>query len=122
MALLRRFLFYIIGIGLGVLLVFAFFGDRDFDYAYGPGARVKKTLRTKVIDSTTLRHELLDLSQDSTYYQAIVNGKINFSKSEPRREPCGIYAVFFSHASYAYQMKIENCDTLRVLEVVRVVD
>ncbi len=42
MAFLRRLLFYVIGIGLGVLLVYAFFGDRDFDYAYGPKARVKR--------------------------------------------------------------------------------
>ena len=40
MAFLRRLLFYILGIGLGILIVLALFGDRDFDYAYGPQARV----------------------------------------------------------------------------------
>ena len=77
MAFLRRLLFYVIGIGLGVLLVYAFFGDRDFDYAYGPKARVKKNFRTKVVDSTTLVHPLLDMSLDSIYYQALAHGEIH---------------------------------------------
>ena len=83
MAFLRRLLFYIIGIGLGVLLVFAFFGDRDFDYAYGPQARVKKNFRTKVVDSTTLIQPLLDMSVDSIYFNALANGEIHLSSSEP---------------------------------------
>ena len=47
MAFLKRLLFYILGIGLGTLIVLAFFGERDFDYAYGPNASVRKTFRTK---------------------------------------------------------------------------
>ncbi|NDD36686.1 MAG: hypothetical protein EBZ26_10360 [Flavobacteriia bacterium] len=60
MAFLRRLLFYIIGIGLGVALVKVFFGERDLDYAYGPQARVKKIFRTKVIDSMSLVQPELD--------------------------------------------------------------
>jgi hypothetical protein len=117
MAFLRRLLFYVIGIGLGVLLVYAFFGDRDFDYAYGPKARVKKNFRTKVVDSTTLVHPLLDMSLDSIYYQAVANGEIHLGGSSPRNEPCGEYLYTFSHKSYAYKMVLENCDTVRVLSL-----
>ncbi len=117
MAFLRRLLFYVIGIGLGVLLVYAFFVDRDFDYAYGPKARVKKNFRTKVVDSTTLVHPLLDMSLDSIYYQAVANGEIHLGGSSPRKEPCGEYLYTFSHKSYAYKMVLENCDTVRVLSL-----
>ena len=84
MAFLRRLLFYAIGIGLGILIVLAFFGDRDFDYAHGPQARVKKNFRTKVVDSTTLVQPLLDLSKDSLYYRAVVDGRVAFGASEPQ--------------------------------------
>lgn len=117
MAFLRRLLFYIIGIGLGVLIVLAFFGDRDFDYAYGPQARVKKNFRTKPLDSTSLIQPILDLSQDSVYFKAVTEGKVKFGKSEPRKEPCGEFVIEFSHQSYAYKMLLENCDTVRVLSL-----
>jgi hypothetical protein len=122
MAFLRRLLFYAIGIGLGILIVLAFFGERDFDYAYGPQARVKKNFRTKPVDSTTLATPLLDLSQDSIYYQAVVNGRVDFGSSNPRKEPYGEFLVRFSHASYAYEMLLENSDTVRVLSLEKDID
>lgn len=123
MAFLRRLLFYIIGIGLGVALVKVFFGERDLDYAYGPQARVKKIFRTKVIDSTSLAHPELDLSQDSLYYHAVVDGKIKFGESDPRKEPCGEYALYYSYESDPYKILLENCgDTVRVLSVEQLQD
>ena len=122
MAFLRRLLFYAIGIGLGILIVLAFFGDRDFDYAYGPQARVKKNFRTKPVDSTSLVQPLLDMSKDSIYFQAVVNGRVAFGNSQPRKEPCGEYLLRFSHASYAYKMVLENCDTVRVLSLEKDID
>lgn len=122
MAFLRRLLFYIIGIGLGILIVLAFFGDRDFDYAYGPQSRVKKNFRTKSVDSTTLNHPLLDLRQDSIYFRAVAQGRVALRKSEPRKEPCGEYLIRFSHGSYAYKMVLENCDTVRLISLEKDVD
>jgi len=124
MAFLRRLLFYAIGIGLGILIVLAFFGHRigEFDYAYGPQARVKKNFRTKVVDSTTLVQPLLDLSKDSLYYRALVDGRVAFGASEPRTEPCGEYLVRFSHDSYAYKMVLQNCDTVKVLRLEKDID
>ena len=123
MAFLRRLLFYIIGIGLGVALVTVFFGDRDYDFAYFPEARVKKKLRTTSLDSASLVQPLLDLSKDSLYYRAIVDGEIDLGKSDQRKKPCGEYALFYSHESYPYLIHIENCeDTVRVLSVEQLPD
>lgn len=123
MAFLRRLLFYIIGIGLGTLIVMAFFGDRDFDYAYGPQARVKKLFRTKAIDSTTLVHEALDLSADSTYFFAVKEGKVRFGKSDTRKEPCGEYLLETEVNGNNYELVIENCkDTVSVKSVRRLED
>lgn len=122
MAFLRRLLFYAIGIGLGILIVLAFFGDRDFDYAYGPQARVKKNFRTKPVDSTSLVQPLLDMSKDSIYFKAVVDARVAFGSSEPRKEPCGEFLLKFSHDSYAYKMVLENCDTVRVLSLEKDID
>lgn len=120
MAFLRRLLFYILGIGLGTLIVIGLFGDRDFDYAYGPQARVKKLFRTKIIDSISLNHVVLDLSADSIYYHAVTKGKVDFSQSDTRKEPCGAYSLTFEYQETDYRMTIENCpDTVSVLELNR---
>ena len=102
MAFLRRLLFYILGIGLGILIVLALFGDRDFDYAYGPQARVKKLFRTKIIDSTSLNHVVLDLSADSIYYHAVTKGRVDFSESETRKEPCVFFIMIMNRITTTF--------------------
>jgi hypothetical protein len=57
------------------------------------------------------------MSLDSIYYQAVAHGEIHLGGSSPRKEPCGEYLYTFSHASYAYKMVLENCDTVRVLSL-----
>ena len=123
MAFLKRLLFYILGIGLGTLIVLAFFGDRDFDYAYGPNARVRKTFRTKIVDSTQLNCPDLNLAKDSAYYHAVVEGSVKFGESEPRKEPCGSYTLDFSWQAYPYRMVLENCpDTVHIIDLIRLED
>ena len=108
MAFLKRLLFYILGIGLGTLIVLAFFGERDFDYAYGPNARVRKTFRTKAVDSTQMNWPELNLAKDSVYFHAVVDGRVKFGESEPRKEPCGSYTLYFSWEAQSYRMKVED--------------
>ena len=123
MAFLKRLLFYILGIGLGTLIVLAFFGDRDFDYAYGPNARVRKTFRTKIVDSTQMNWPALNLAKDSAYYHAVVEGSVKFGASEPRKEPCGSYTLDFSWQAYPYRMVLENCpDTVHIIDLIRLED
>ena len=123
MAFLKRLLFYILGIGLGTLIVLAFFGDRDFDYAYGPDARVRKTFRTKIVDSTQMNWPDLNLAKDSAYYHAVVEGSVKFGASEPRKEPCGSYTLDFSWQAYPYRMVLENCpDTVHIIDLIRLED
>lgn len=123
MAFLRRLLFYILGIGLGTLIVLAFFGERDFDYAYGPNARVRKTFRTKSVDSTQMNWPDLNLAKDSAYFHAVVEGRVNFGESEPRKEPCGSYTLYFSWEDNPYKMVLENCpDTVHITALIRVED
>ena len=108
---------------MGTLIVLAFFGDRDFDYAYGPNARVRKTFRTKIVDSTQLLWPDLNLAKDSVYYHAVVEGSVKFGESEPRKEPCGIYTLDFSWQAYPYRMVLENCpDTVHIIDLIRLED
>ena len=116
MAFLRRLLFYLIGVGLGIALWYMFFGGRDFDFCYSPSCRTKKIFRTKTLDSNSLVHDALDLSKDSLYYKAIVDGTLDFT--DPRKKPCGEYEIAFEHQRHAYEILLQNCkDTVRVLDV-----
>ena len=108
---------------MGTLIVLAFFGERDFDYAYGPNARVRKTFRTKSVDSTQMNWPDLNLAKDSAYFHAVVEGRVNFGESEPRKEPCGSYTLYFSWEDNPYKMVLENCpDTVHIAALIRVED
>jgi hypothetical protein len=126
MAFLRRLLFYLIGVGLGIGLWYMFFGDRDLDFCYSPSCRTKKIFRTKTLDSNSLTHEVLDLSKDSLYYKAIVDGTLYYTN--PWKDDChGEWDIVYNYQSHDYRItleyyrgydpKCEERELVRVLDV-----
>ncbi|MEY4460891.1 MAG: hypothetical protein RL429_880 [Bacteroidota bacterium] len=84
MKLLRRILWYSLGVGLGVLLVGALFSDRDFECSYFPNDRVLTELNRKPVrgaDSAAWA----DLGADSSVLKAfLILGEVDFSASRTR--------------------------------------
>lgn len=118
MKLFRRFVFFFIGVALGSAFVYYLFGDRDIDFSYGPQARTIKNIRSKSIDWNSLQNDVLDLQTDSLINKVLEAGDVRFGKSEPRKEPFGHYALFYSHESFPYLVVLENGD--EVVKLVRV--
>ncbi len=84
MKLLRRILWYGLGVGLGVLLVGALFSDRDLECSYFPNDRVLTELHRKPVrgaDSSVWA----GLGADSSLLQAFLTlGEVDFSDSRTR--------------------------------------
>lgn len=84
MKLLRRILWYSLGVGLGVLLVGALFSDRDLECSYFPNDRVLTELNRKPVrgaDSSVWA----GLGADSSLLQAFLTlGEVDFSDSRTR--------------------------------------
>ena len=82
--LLRRILWYSVGLGLGVLLVAFIFSDRDFECSYFPNDRVLAELHRKPVrgaDSAAW----VAVGQDSTVLQAFLTlGEVDFGESQTR--------------------------------------
>jgi hypothetical protein len=82
--LLRRILWYSLGVGLGVLLVGALFSDRNLECSYFPNDRVLTELHRKPVrgaDSSVWA----GLGADSSLLQAFLTlGEVDFSDSRTR--------------------------------------
>lgn len=115
---LGRLKYYLIGVGLGVIIVYFMFGNRDFQCSYMPNARVLKDIRSKQFfysDLATCQKDCLGLDS-LDIRQLLVAGAIEFSESEPRKEPCGEYELILRLEDMReIHARIENCDSTATL-------
>jgi len=109
MSFIKKLWYYALGLGLGVLMVYFFFGDRDIQCSYFPNDRVLYDLRKKPL---SLASEL----DTSGLNRALHEAKVDFESSDIRDQDCPKYWLEFEAMQRRYQ--IENCDSsARVLAV-----
>ena len=82
----KRFLYYLSGFGLGLILVFFFFKNRGCSWL--PDNRVKNIISERVLicDSLTLI-KLKEMNIDADLISAIDKADINYSKSKKKGSP-----------------------------------
>lgn len=117
MPFFRKLLYYFGGVGLGLLMVYFLFGNRDIQCSYFPNDRVLSDLRKKNWQlEASLAAAVARGDQDTSGFDAALRrGKIDFSRSEPRAEPCGLY--WLELKAERRQFQVENCDSnLRLLQ------
>ena len=104
-----------LGVGLGVVMVYFFFGDRDIQCSYFPNDRVLSDLRKKDLGYSPTVEKQINSGEinDSLLTWALERGKVNFEESNTRKEPCGNYLINLKEP--AYQFLIENCDSTATL-------
>ncbi len=111
----RRIRYYLVGVVLGTLVVYAMFGNRsDIGCDYLPNARVLKNLRIKAHEyspKAECQIECLELdSMDIAMMFAA--GAVKFSESEPRKKPCGEYMLLTKLPDEReIDMRVQNCDS-----------
>ena len=112
MALLKRIIWYLFGVGLGLVLVIFILkqknGGKGVEYCYLPNCRVLKELRSKPLElSVSLQNK-----DTSGIAQALLKGDVQFRRSDVHKEPCGEYWILWNQK----ELQLANCSTaVRVL-------
>ncbi len=122
MHLLQRIGYYLGGFAIGLILLAFFFNSKKTSCAYGPEKRVLKTITTKpIVLEKTIATRLQNQEIDTTLLKQIIQrGNVNFSKSEARKKPCGIYNIESNYKESTIVLTLKNCDSLAYLEEFRV--
>jgi hypothetical protein len=92
----KRLMYFLIGVALGSLVVYYMVQQRtDIRCSYFPNARVLQSLRSKPLvfsDLAACQQACLNLDSNDVN-MLFVAGAVIFDKSEPRKKPCGEYAL-----------------------------
>ncbi|WP_396601110.1 hypothetical protein [Algibacter sp. R77976] len=118
MKLIQRIGYYLGGFSIGLIILAFFLNGKKTSCAYGPESRVLKNINSKNLIfsqniTDLLKNKVLD-SSDIAYI--LKKGDINFSKSEPRQEPCGVYVIEGFYNDDDVILTVENCDSIATLQ------
>ena len=116
MSIGKRILYYLAGVGIGVILLMYFVGGSgaSCDYAYGPNARVLKNIRLKDKEFSPevlqgLKNRRLDTADLAVLYK---EGDVLFGESDTKRDSCKLYAIKGLVKEQELKFKVENCDSV----------
>jgi len=121
MKLIQRIGYYLGGFSIGLVLLAFFLNGKKVSCDYGPDARVIKNISTKkLIYSSIALTEAFNKDLDtSSIKNIILNGDIDFSESNTRQEPCGVYQINSTFKNDDITLKIENCDSLATIQEIK---
>lgn len=120
MKLIQRIGYYLGGFSMGLIILAFFLNGKKVSCDYSPQARVLKNINTKeIVYSEAINNALLEKEIDSlTIVYLLKRGDVNFSKSEPRQEPCGVYTIEGTYNEKDLLLTVENCElTATILNI-----
>ncbi|MEO8933906.1 MAG: hypothetical protein ABI295_06320 [Xanthomarina sp.] len=121
MKLLHRIGYYLGGLSIGLVILAFFLNGKKTSCDYGPEARVLKNINLKEIKfSEKIDNAILTKKIDSLELKNILQrGNINFSNSETRKEPCGIYSIEGKVNKTKVVLTVQNCDSIATLQDIK---
>tara|TARA_R110000868_G_scaffold173153_1_gene409188 strand:+ start:1756 stop:2130 length:375 start_codon:yes stop_codon:yes gene_type:complete len=117
MTLIQRIGYYLGGFSIGLIVLAFFLNGKKASCSYGPEARVLKNINTKkIIFSDYVDSQINNRVIDSVQIRTILKkGDINFSESNTRQKPCGIYIVEGDYNDDNLILTVENCDSIATI-------
>jgi hypothetical protein len=127
MKILHRFGYYFGGFAIGLVILAFFLNGRGVscEFNYGPKARVIKNISTKTLLFSVETTALINTKVIDTASISLVlrEGDIDFSKSEPRKEPCGVYYISGeTKDKKLVAFSVENCNYIATLQTITFLD
>jgi len=121
MKLIQRIGYYLGGFSIGLVILAFFLNGKRVSCDYGPQARVLKKINSKKIEYGPSVIKLLENGKiDSTTIKNILlNGTIEFSKSETRKKPCGLYLIQKQFDKQDISILVENCDSITTVKEIK---
>lgn len=124
MSLLKRFGYYFGGFAIGLVILAFFLNGKKASCDYGPDARVLKNIRSKTLAySNNAEIFMSSKNIDTTKINYILyKGDVNFSDSDTRKKPCGIYLVEGKIEENKTRLTVENCKTIATINNIEYID
>lgn len=120
MLLLKRIGYYLVGLSLGCVVVLFIWKGKDVSFDYGPNARTLKSIRVK--KKAFSENVLSTLSQyqldSSAIHSMLIDGDVNFSKSNQRKKPCGEYYISGNYNEKRIDFWVIRCDSVATIDKV----
>lgn len=114
----NRLLLYGFGFIVGSIIVYFIWTKKDATFDYLPEARVLKNIQTKELHaSIPAKISFVGFRIDSTALSTLISkGKVDFSKSETKTEPCKTYWISTHYNNQKLALIIENCDSIATIQ------
>ncbi len=124
MKLLHRIGYYLGGFSIGLIVLAFFLNGKKASCSYSPEARTLKNIGTKtLVFSSKSKAFMTSENIDTLELNYILyKGDVVFSKSEPRKEPCGIYHIEGTLNKKDAALTIENCEKTATLKSIEFLD
>ncbi len=120
----KKLLYYLLGVGLGTIMVMFIFGDRNIQCSYFPNDRVLYDLRKKEL---TIPAEIESRMQAMALDTADINrmllsGKVHFKESDTQKDSCKTYWISYKpDGKERFKALLENCADKATLQKVKAV-
>jgi len=90
----KRLIYYLSGVGIGIVLLMFFLSGKKTSCDYGPNARTLKFLKNKPLQQNNSINDLVFYQLDSIDIAEVLDeGEVNFRNSEISKELPNIYSV-----------------------------
>jgi len=117
----KRLIYYLGGVGLGIILLMFFLSGKKTSCDYGPNARTLKFLKSKpLIKSIESEKSLAVFSLDSANISFVLkHGEVNFSNSVIDSEVPNIYSVeveLEDNRSFEFRFRVKE-DSVELMSI-----
>lgn len=114
----RRFTLFGFGFALGIILLLFFLNGKNASCNFFPNERILDILRNKhKVYSEEVQQLMLNKNIDTASIESILlNGDVDFSKSNVRQEPCRDYWIDGYLDKNEASLFIQNCDTVITIQ------
>lgn len=124
MSLGKRFIYYLGGFGIGIILVIFFLSGKQTSCNYFPNARVLEEIKNKKQVISPVVYEFLEENNLDTLAltKVLGQGKVKFGESQTdRHRPCRVYLINGKYQSQDLQVEVTQCqaDSLAVISAAR---
>jgi hypothetical protein len=118
MSIFKRFVYFLGGMTVGIILLMFFLGGKNTSCDYGPNARVLKNIRIKnpeIAPQATL--DMTNYGLDTTTIRKFLDrGDVIFKESNILIEDsCKRYVIKGKALEKLYKMSVKNCDSTAVI-------
>ena len=112
MNFVKRLIYYLSGVGIGIVLLVFFLSGKKTSCDYGPNARTLKFLKNKPIHQNNSIKDLAFYQLDSIdIAQVLDEGEVNFRNSEISKELPNIYSVermIENKGSFEFRFRVDQ--------------